>query len=357
MIYNAFKSVAFSLDPEMVHHLSLKGLSLAPAAASSLLGMPAELDGRLTLRRFGLNFPFPVGLAAGLDKNAEAIDFFSRCPFGFIEVGTVTPKPQPGNPKPRLFRYPEEESLRNCMGFNNAGAKAMARQLRDRKVHPERYPKPIGVNFGKNKDTPGELAYQDYVSLYQELAPLADYVVVNVSSPNTPGLRDLQASSGLSKILQSLNEVKGLSYAPPLFVKLAPDLALEDIAQLIDLCASYKVQGVIATNTSIMPERGAGGMSGKIITQKSRSVRQHVLKCLQSYPELSCIGVGGISSFDDLWDFWLDGGELAQIYTAFIYQGPDILINMYQKILRALEINDCANLDELLKNIHQVKKP
>jgi dihydroorotate dehydrogenase len=356
VIYDTFKKVAFSLDPEVMHHLSLKGLGLAPAAAASLLGLPSELDSRLTLKRFNLTFPFPVGLAAGLDKNAEAIDFFSRCPFGFIEVGTVTPRPQSGNPKPRLFRYPEEESLRNCMGFNNQGAKAMARQLRDRKIHPERFTKPIGVNFGKNKDTPAELAFEDYVSLYKELAGLADYVVVNVSSPNTPGLRDLQAASGLSLILSEINKVRG-SDTLALFVKLAPDLALEDIEELIAICAQYKVQGVIATNTSIMPERGIGGMSGRVIALKSRQVRQLVLKCLKSYPELSCIGVGGISSFDDLWDFWRDGGELAQIYTAFIYQGPKLLMDMNAKILSALEINECASLDILLSSIQEAKKP
>jgi dihydroorotate dehydrogenase len=356
VIYDTFKKVAFSMDAETIHHLSLKGLSIAPASAASILGLPKELDHRLKLKRFNIDFPFPVGLAAGLDKNAEAIDFFSRCPFGFIEVGTVTPKAQKGNPKPRLFRYPEEESLRNCMGFNNDGARAMVRQLRERKIHPERFTKPIGVNFGKNKDTPADLAYQDYVSLYKEMASYADYVVINISSPNTPGLRDLQATSGLTKILEELKKEREV-YSVPLFVKLAPDLALEDIEELINVCAQFKVQGVVATNTSIMPERGNGGMSGKIISQKSRQVRQHVLKCLKNYPELHCIGVGGISHFDDLWDYWCDGGELAQIYTAFIYQGPQVLLDMVEKTLLAIELNACANLDELLSMISRAKKP
>lgn len=349
--YQLFKFWAFQMDPEAVHHFSIHTLKRFPKLLSNFSGVE-EADECLALKVAGLKFPSPIGLAAGLDKNGEAIDFFTRLPFGFVEVGTVTPRPQEGNPKPRLFRYPAEESLRNCMGFNNEGSDRVHELI----LKSQRNGKPVGINLGKNKDTPAQKAHEDYTHLYKKFVGIADYLVVNVSSPNTPGLRDLQAEDGLRGILEALSEVQGNS-APPLFVKLAPDQDFPEIDKMIDIAFQYKVAGLIATNTTIMPERGPGGISGKLLLPKARKVRGHVLKRLKDdYPEKVCIGVGGISSFDDLWDFWLQGGKLAQLYTAFIYQGPQLLKEINRKIKSTLELNQVRTLEELLANITEAKK-
>jgi dihydroorotate dehydrogenase len=351
--YELFKFWAFRVDPEKIHDLTIKLTHRYPDMMAKLSGAHHNSDPRFALELNGMKFSFPVGLAAGLDKNAECISYFSQLPFGFIEVGTVTPKPQPGNARPRLFRYPEEESIRNCMGFNNRGANNLLTNLRAARTHG----KPIGVNLGKNKDTPAEIAHQDYESLYQSFHLEADYLVINVSSPNTPGLRDLQAVEGLRAILQAVTAHR-TNHSAPLFVKLAPDLALEDLDQMIDTVFGFPIEGLIATNTTIMPERGAGGMSGRVLLERSRRVRKHVLNRIKKdYPDKICIGVGGISSFQDLWDFWTDGGLLAQVYTAFIFQGPGLLYEMERQLVRALDVNKVASLRELIEHIDEAKFP
>ena len=293
-----------------------------------------------------MDWSFPVGLAAGLDKNAEAIDFFSRILFGAVEIGTVTPKPQDGNPKPRMFRYIEEQSLRNKMGFNNAGAEEILQNV----LASNRNGKVLGVNLGKNKVTPEELAPLDYLTLYEKFWKVADYLVVNVSSPNTPGLRDLQRKDKLDDIFKALEDVRKKCHKP-LYLKISPDLALEDLDPVINSVKEYNLSGIIATNTTIVPSLGDGGVSGRLLLDKSRIMRNAILEKVKETPSIDVIGVGGISCFDDLLDFWKAGGKAAQIYTSFIFQGPSILTNMKKDIDKFLAHYDFKNLEEALKNI------
>lgn len=315
-----------------------------PALSSKIFG-DVHLNDRFTLDVGGVKWPFPIGLAAGLDKNAMAIDFFSRLPLGAVEVGTVTPKPQAGNDKPRLFRYVEEESLRNRMGFNNDGAEA----LLDRIKKSKRNGRSLGVNLGKNKTTPADKACDDYASLYKTFAKDADYLVVNVSSPNTPGLRDLQGEEEMNRIFDALAPLRK-DTPVPLYLKIAPDLSDEGILSLVEISKKHNLSGLIATNTTIMEERGPGGVSGKLLAAKSREVRLRILEALKETPGIELIGVGGVSSSRDLFEFWQAGGNLMQVYTAFIFQGPSLLLNIYNDIEKLLQINGSASLAELLKN-------
>lgn len=341
--YTLFKKVAFSLDPELIHEGSMALLEKAPFLASIF---SSSLDSNYEVPLANqLTWKFPVGLAAGLDKNAQAIDFFSRLNFGAVEVGTVTPLSQPGNDKPRLFRYPEEESLRNRMGFNNVGMEEMYSNILK---SPRRIP--IGINIGKNKLTPNSDAYKDYQKCYAKLAPLSDYMVVNVSSPNTPGLRDLQAMDSMREILQSLkNEREKMD--KPLFLKISPDMSKEDIQELVKLAMEEKLQGVIATNTTTRPDLGPGGISGKLLSEKSREARNWALEATEGSSDFDIIGVGGISSFEDLVQFWKKGGKVVQIYTSFIYQGPTILSEIKREIDRLLRTHKINDVPTLIKEI------
>ncbi len=314
--------MAFKLDAEVAHELTIKSMNyLAPWVNNR------PSDPRFHCSSFGLNFKNPIGLAAGLDKNAEAISFLSYLPFGFIEVGTVTPVPQAGNAKPRLFRYPDEESLRNCMGFNNLGMDLVFKNIEN----ANRREKILGVNLGKNKITPNELAKNDYATLYQKFAPIADYLVINVSSPNTPGLRDLLQDSGLREIFQEV-ALKRKVCARPLLVKVSPDMTHEELTSVVELVKEFNLTGIIATNTTIMPERGAGGVSGKLLFQKARLTRQYLLEQLKETPEIELIGVGGFGSFEDCLDFWSRGGKLIQLYSSFVFQGPKILHDIERQL-------------------------
>ncbi len=270
-----------------------------------------------------MNWTFPVGLAAGMDKNAQAIDFFSKLGFGAIEVGTVTPRPQQGNDKPRLFRYPQEESIRNRMGFNNQGAEQVLKNLKASKTFKSKA-STIGVNLGKNKTAPLESAYLDYLSLYKTFAKDADYLVINVSSPNTQGLRELQGRPFLEKIFGTIND-NLIENTPPLYIKIAPDLSKQEIVEVIECANDFGLSGIIATNTTIMPEIGEGGVSGKLLTKKAKEVRHFVMEKIKPYPNLELIGVGGISNYQDVKEFFDLGGKAVQIYSSFIFQGPQIL--------------------------------
>jgi dihydroorotate dehydrogenase len=306
-------------------------------------------DERFKLNVMGLDFKNPIGLAAGLDKNAEIIPFMAHLPFGFIEVGTVTPKPQAGNDRPRLFRYPEEESLRNRMGFNNHGAEAVLENIK----HTNRRGKIIGVNLGKNKVTSNEEAPLDYTLLYKKFAPVADYLVINVSSPNTPGLRDLLKDAGLRNIFEAV-DVERLKNKKPLLVKVSPDMEMAELASVVALVKEYKLDGIIATNTTIMKDRGEGGISGKLLTAKALATREFLLKEIkQTNSECELIGVGGISTFQDLMDFWRAGGKLAQIYSSFIFQGPPFLFEIEERL--AVEFNNrgVKTFDEFLDSIRR----
>ena len=352
-LYPLFKKIAFSLDPEVIHEYSIRMLSTYPLL-SEFFGQKISTFEN-DKYRVGLNGPswsFPVGLAAGLDKNALALDFFSRLYFGAIEVGTVTPMPQDGNPKPRLFRYPESESLRNKMGFNNGGAEKVLGHL----LSTTKNNKVLGVNLGKNKITPIDKAWEDYNTLYRNFSKISDYLVINVSSPNTPGLRGLQESDALEEILSSLALVRSEDPCP-LYLKISPDIDKTHVSAIINLAKKYSLTGIIATNTTIMKERGEGGISGKLCLEKSRNVRNWILDEARECPGLDVIGVGGISSFEDLWDFWQAGGKAVQIYTAFIYQGPAILSQIKEGIDDVLTLNGVESVDELLENLEKVKNP
>jgi dihydroorotate dehydrogenase len=340
-IYSLFRACAFKLDPEQAHNLAIKSLKIS----GSFLGdRKSEID--FKVKSLGLTLKNPVGLAAGLDKNAECIDFFTHIPFGFVEIGTVTPKAQLGNTGTRLFRYPEEESIRNRMGFNNDGSEVVLQNL----LNANKRGKILGVNLGKNKITPNDKAAEDYSDLYRKFAPVADYLVINVSSPNTPGLRDLLSDSGLKEIFDKLL-IERKKIKKPVLVKISPDMTNEQLSSVVRIVKEYSLEGIVATNTTIMSERGEGGMSGKILYQKSKVVREYLLQELKETPEIELIGVGGFSSFDDLVEYWRAGGKLAQIYSAFIYQGPGLLLDIEMKLAKQYQQIGCKNFSEYLTSL------
>ncbi|MGH8069193.1 MAG: quinone-dependent dihydroorotate dehydrogenase [Candidatus Entotheonellia bacterium] len=344
----------FRLDPERAHHLTLWLLQrLAQAPSLSRLWQrwrPFE-QAALHMQVAGLHFPNPVGLAAGFDKSATAVDAFPALGFGFVEVGTVTPRPQAGSPLPRLFRLPADEAVINRMGFNNDGATTVARRL---KMSPSRIP--IGVNLGKNADTPLEQALKDYCSCLEELYDVGDYVVVNVSSPNTPGLRELQAHANLCALLsgvQACNQALARArhgQPRPLFVKIAPDLeprALDDIVEAVQTCA---LDGIIATNTTIGREglttltSELGGLSGRPLRRQSTEVIRYVYRCAQG--RIPIIGVGGIFSADDAYEKICAGASLVQLYTGLIYRGPGLPRRINVGLVRLLQREGLTHLSE-----------
>lgn len=355
--YKLFKNLAFKLDPEFAHNQSLSLLSSFPGNMAKLFKACRKIE-NFDLDKYDLSFTlkdgnywsFPVGLAAGLDKNAEAIDFFTRIPFGAVEIGTVTPKPQVGNPKPRMFRLIEQESLLNRMGFNNKGMEEVYLNV----VKSKRNGKILGVNLGKNKVTPSDLAYEDYQKLFKKFKDVAGYIVINVSSPNTPGLRDLQNIESLKVIFDSLKELRD-GETPPLYLKIAPDLAFEDIPGIVQLAHDYQLAGIVATNTTIMPDIGQGGVSGKLLSERGKKMRNHVLEVMGRNSDLEMIGVGGISSASEIFDFWKKGGRVCQIYTSFIYQGPQVLYDMEYEMIQVLKKNQLTRLTELFDNIEKVE--
>jgi dihydroorotate dehydrogenase len=327
------RPLLFRLDAELAHELgmgSLGLLDLSPAVAAWLRRNVRADRAALRSTVAGIDFPNPVGLAAGLDKNAEAIVGLLALGFGSVELGTVTPRPQPGNDKPRLFRLPEHEAVINRMGFNNLGMQAMAGRLRELEWRPA----PIGVNLGKNKDTPNERAVEDYVAAARLLSGLADYVVVNLSSPNTPGLRALQEPKALEALLLAVRaEVRGR----PLFLKIAPDLGDEAVDAVVDVVRSCGVDGLVCTNTTITRPfehplaQEAGGLSGRPVAARSTEIIRRVFQRTQG--QLPIIGVGGIFSGADAWQKICAGASLVQIYTGFIYRGP----TMVRAVLDELE--------------------
>lgn len=288
---------------------------------------------------FGLKFVNPVGLAAGFDKDARLIDELACFGFGFIEIGTLTPLPQSGNDKPRLFRLPQDQALINRMGFNNEGVEAAVNRLRQRNSKVI-----VGGNIGKNKVTPNEEAFSDYAKCFEALHPYVDYFVVNVSSPNTPGLRELQDKEPL---MQLMRRVKDLSNSKdrvkPILLKIAPDLNTDQLNDIIEILKTTKTDGVIATNTTISREGlstssenvasiGMGGLSGKPLTKKSTAVISYLRKNLG--PDYPIIGVGGIMSAQDAIEKLEAGADLVQIYTGFIYEGPGVIKRINKGILR-----------------------
>ncbi|MBN3947916.1 MAG: quinone-dependent dihydroorotate dehydrogenase [Nostoc sp. NMS7] len=313
-------------------------------------------DSRLEQNLFGLNFANPVGLAAGFDKDGVTAGIWSNLGFGFTELGTVTFHAQPGNPRPRLFRLPLDKAALNRMGFNNRGAAAMAARLTQEKQEL-RQSIPIGINLGKSKVTPLEAAAQDYLDSFRLLKDLGDYFVVNVSSPNTPGLRSLQDASMLSAILNLLQQEN--TTQKPIFVKIAPDLEWSAIADIITLAKTYQLAGIIATNTTIRrdglktqvidqtgksPQDEAGGISGEPLRDRSTEVIRFIWQ--QTQGQIPIIGVGGIFSPEDAWEKITAGASLIQVYTGWIYEGPLMVRRILQGLLDKLEENKLATISE-----------
>ncbi|MBI2520578.1 MAG: quinone-dependent dihydroorotate dehydrogenase [Bdellovibrio sp.] len=355
--YQFFKKVAFKIDPETVHNITIEGLHHFPALASRafhFLGKHQEFNFN---NRFALEtnmgiWPFPIGLAAGLDKDAKCVDFFTSLPFGAVEIGTLTWRPQPGNPRPRLFRLEAEESLLNRMGFNNAGAEVALKHLMKLKI-AQKHGKPVGANIGKNKDTSLDQAPLDYQNLYRLLAPNVDYLTINVSSPNTPNLRQLESCEGMKHILDALSDIR-CQCPRPLYVKISPDLPHAELDAVIELAMKHKLAGIVGTNTTIMPEYGVGGISGKLLAHKSFEMRKRILEIIKGVQGFELIAVGGISNVGDLWRLWKQGGKVAQIYTAFIYNGPKLLYDLAIHLDFLLQAFHFKSLEELIKNMESL---
>ena len=339
-MYKVFiKPILFLFDPEWVHHTvfsTLKLIHRIPGMGNLIKGFYQVKDQRLERKLFGLTFPNPVGLAAGFDKDAKLYKELSNFGFGFIEIGTLTPKPQPGNPKKRLFRLPEDGGLINRMGFNNEGVEAAIERLKRNKGIL------IGGNIGKNKLTPNEEAVSDYVQCFEALFPHVDYFVVNVSSPNTPNLRALQDKEPLTHLLQTLKDLNHSKSKPkPILLKIAPDLTEEQLVDIIDIITSVKIDGVIATNTTLSREglqfenkSEMGGLSGKPVTKKSTEVIRFLHK--KSKNAFPIIGVGGIHSPEDAIEKLEAGASLVQLYTGFVYEGPGVVKRINKAILKSV---------------------
>jgi dihydroorotate dehydrogenase len=336
-----FRPLFFLLEPEAAHHFvtgMFQYLMKIPGVKQLTEAMFVVKDKRLERELFGLKFPNPVGLAAGFDKQASFYKEFSSLGFGFIEVGTITPKPQDGNPQPRMFRLTADEGLINRMGFNNGGLEMARENLmnRDRNFI-------IGGNIGKNKATPNENATDDYLKCFDALHDLVDYFVVNVSSPNTPGLRELQDKEPLTKLLATLKaENSKLEKPKPILLKIAPDLTDAQLDDIIAIVAETQIDGVTATNTTISREglktaksitQEAGGVSGKPVRERSTEVIRYLhTKSNGSFP---IIGVGGIHSAEDAIEKLNAGASLVQVYTGFIYEGPALVKKINKKLLSA----------------------
>jgi dihydroorotate dehydrogenase len=315
------RPLLFLVDPEKVHEFALHSLKLA-----SSLPLLQRKDPESPLRRevFGLNFPNPVGLAAGFDKNGLAIPALSALGFGSVEIGTVTAAAQPGNPKPRMFRVPDAEAIINRLGFNNRGALAVAQHLQmERKTN--RWPKiPVGINIGKSKITPIENAVEDYLESARLLRDCGDYFVLNVSSPNTPGLRTLQDPAALGPLCLAVGHEVG---PKPLLLKIAPDLSWKEVDDILAVAESCAVAGIIATNTTIdhskipLSSQTQGGLSGQPLRDRSCQI----LKYIRTRSRLSVVSVGGIMNADDALARFDAGADLIQLYTGFIYRGPVII--------------------------------
>ncbi|MFM6948857.1 MAG: quinone-dependent dihydroorotate dehydrogenase [Aquirufa sp.] len=335
------KPLLFLFSPEKAHEIvatSIRLMMKVPFAKSIFRQVYAFQHPNLEREVFGIKFPNPVGLAAGFDKNALLIDEFAELGFGFIEVGTVTPKAQDGNPQPRLFRLPKDSAIINRMGFNNQGLDAMKERLMARKSKVI-----VGGNLGKNKVTPNELADEDYQKGFEALFDWVDYFVVNVSSPNTPNLRALQEKEPLKKLLSGLQKLNNAKTKPkPILLKIAPDLSDEQLDDVIEIVSETKLAGIIATNTTLSREglqspqdltKESGGLSGKPLNKRSTEVIAYLYK--KSNGTIPIIGVGGIHSGEDALDKIKAGASLVQIYTGFIYEGPGLIKEINQEILKS----------------------
>ncbi len=328
-LYPLLSKILFTLEPEAAHEWALKGMQFAYRThASRLIAEKPLLEPRTVM---GLSFKNPIGLAAGFDKNADYVDALAALGFGFIEVGTLTPRPQPGNEQPRLFRITEQQAIINRMGFNNLGIEHAMRRLE--KTH---YRGVLGINLGKNADTPLELAADDYLIGFRALWKFASYITINISSPNTSGLRDLQQKDFLGPLLKSMKEeqtrihVEEKKYIP-LVVKLSPDMTDEQIVEAAQIILQENIDGVIATNTTLSRDgvlfspvaKESGGLSGMPLCARSTHVIQLLTKSLQN--KIPVLGSGGVMNTEAAKDKIVAGATLLQVYTGFIYKGPGII--------------------------------
>lgn len=341
MYYPLVRSLLFRLEAEKSHHVALH--SLAMANSMGVLGLLHKTP-QQPVRIMGIDFPNPVGLAAGLDKNGDYIDALAALGFGFIEIGTITPRPQAGNPQPRLFRIPEAHAIINRMGFNNLGVDHLVSQ-----VQKAKFKGVLGINIGKNFDTPVENAADDYVHCLEKVYDYASYVAVNISSPNTQGLRSLQTGSAFADLLQQLKQTQArlaeqYGHYVPLAVKIAPDLQDEDIEYIAEQLVQHQIDGVIATNTTITRTgiegldlaAETGGLSGKPLKALSSYTLSRLAQALAG--RIPIIGVGGISEGSDAAEKIMAGASLVQVYTGFIYQGAQ-LIEDAAAAIKALEVS------------------
>ena len=349
-VYPAALRVMFLVQPERIHRIimaSIKNVMAMPLLRNLSARLFAQHDSVLRTEVFGVEFPAPLGLAAGFDKSAAAVNAWGQLGLGFAEIGTITGQPQPGNPAPRLFRLPRDRALINRMGFNNPGAEVAAEHLRTARPGPVRVP--IGANIGKTKVVPVDDAVDDYRFSAKLLGPLADFVVVNVSSPNTPGLRDLQAVDSLRPILAAVQA----EVSVPVLVKIAPDLAADDIDAVADLAVELGLAGIVATNTTIsrdglttpaaeVTEMGAGGLSGAPLTERSLEVLRQLYARVGG--KIALISVGGIETVDQAWERILAGADLLQAFTPFIYGGPVWVKEINDGIAERLRAGGFANL-------------
>jgi dihydroorotate dehydrogenase len=363
--YAMLRPLLFKVPAETAHHLANGILGAAMLTAPARAVSRALLDVRdpaLEVERFGIRFPNPVGLAAGFDKSGEHFNALGALGFGFVEIGTVTALAQPGNPLPRLFRLPADRALLNRMGFNNPGAEAVARRLRRTAIEPV-----LGINLGKSKVTPLEDATADYLRSLELLEPFARYVVVNVSSPNTPGLRTLQDARPLRGLLSAMRSraAELASYRretpKPILLKIAPDLTDEQVDEAVGIAVDEGIAGIIATNTTVSREglrtgaervaaMGAGGISGGPVRRRAREVVARVWKT--SGGRLPIVGVGGIFTADDAWEMIRAGASLVQVYTGFVYGGPEMVRDINRGLLARLRRDGLGSITQAVGLAH-----
>jgi dihydroorotate dehydrogenase len=347
------RPILFRLPPETAHHLALKSLKLSKPFHSLALPKVSN-DETTTVNCCGLTFPNPLGLAAGFDKDGVALNELAALGFGHIEAGTVTFHAQPGNPRPRLFRLPKDQALINRAGFNNSGAASLAQR-----VVANRPNCVLGISIGKSKITPLEDAVDDYLGSLDLVHGVADYIAINVSSPNTPQLRQLQQADQLGALLRALRtrtaELQSENKQTPLLVKLSPDLSDEDLEMIVDVVQRVEIDGIIATNTTISRDNlrsglneiascGEGGLSGRPLTRRSTEMIARLFKLTKG--KLPIIGVGGVFTAEDAWEKIVAGASLIQLYTGFIYQGPGVAYEIVEGLRQRMKAEGLKNIQE-----------
>lgn len=361
-MYGLIRPLLFSMDAERAHDCTLamlRSFGRLPGVAPVLRGALSGAIPELPVNAFGLRFPNPVGLAAGLDKEASCPGVFHAMGFGFVELGTVTPRPQPGNPRPRLFRLPEREAIINRMGFNSGGLAEFLGHLRSHSRTGI-----VGINLGKNRETPAELAIDDYLTGLREVYEFADYVTVNISSPNTPGLRNLQNEGELNLLVKTLMSERNRLAATagrqvPLAVKIAPDLGDDAIDSIASTLLAHRVDAVIATNTTVSREdlgqdplaAESGGLSGRPLRQRSTRVVRRLFGTLRG--QVGIVGVGGIFTAEHAWEKLMAGADVVQIYSALVYRGPGVVGEIVRGLRSRLEASGFDTLAAAIAHARQ----